>query len=192
MINLKNLDKWMFVPEGQGVQFDKQEIRRVRIEVNAPEKTRITLMQDDKATFLAVIEGYDLIEFVPPAGGFEIIADTDVYLYTAEFEFTSFFIPDAVIFTKIAERRARNPEIEYLMHKMQENMEKRLSQAAYENERRMSAFAAQVAAEKAAEAASDGDDQGTSSSGAKPGEPGPDAGAGGSGTAAPAAEPAGA
>lgn len=134
-INLKNLDRWSLVMPGTGVEFDRPEVRTVRIELNAEMPAAISIVRDGgDVQYLCTASGLTLVEFAE-GGRFEIIADAPVWMYSAEFEKLTFTVPDPVIFTAIAQRRARNPELEYMMSVMQKNMDKRFAQLDHERER---------------------------------------------------------
>lgn len=174
MIDLKDLGRWQALGEGASIRFEADKMRRFRLEVNTPNRTRFYLVNGTDVTFLASVDGYEVIQFIAPEV-FEITSDgAEALIYTTEFEQTSVEIPDAVIFTKIAERRARNPELEYMMSKVQENMDRRLAVATRDFEQRTAALAAQIKANANV-------DTGTPVSGSAPVRSESDAGAGESG-----------
>lgn len=84
--------------------------------------------EDGELQFLAAPDGRDVVEFV--AGGDVKITtdDDDVYFYTAENEPTFTINEDAEVFTQIAQRAARNPEMEHMLYLQQINMERRFAQ----------------------------------------------------------------
>lgn len=131
MINLKNLDKWLHLMEGEMVSFAKVEPRTVRVEVNAPFETRLYVTRNEEPVFLALVEGLEVVSFGVD-GPFTLYGDSQLSLYSSELESVSFEVLEPEIFTEIAERRARNPELEYMMQKMQQNMERRLAKAEAE------------------------------------------------------------
>lgn len=135
-IKLKNLDKWRAILDGEVVSLgggSQLDARLIKLEVNAPYETRLYIGTGDDQRFLAVVDGYDTVEFYE-IGEVDIHADGPFHLYTAEFEQLSVEIPDAESFTTIVERRHRNPELEYIAGKMQQNMERRLAIAARDTE----------------------------------------------------------
>lgn len=130
MINLKNLDKWQHLVGGEMISFSNPNPRMVRIEVNAPFETRLYVTQDaGEPVFLALVTGLNGVSF-GVNGAFTLYGDGDFSVYSAEMESVAFHVLDPVIFTEIANRRARNPELEYVTQKMQENMERRLAQVS--------------------------------------------------------------
>ena len=141
---LKNIDKWRQLEEGELATFsggDPSTSRHVLLEVNAPFPARLYLHQNGGQVFLAKVDGLDTVDFYI-IGEMQISSDAPVLLYSAEFEKVSVSIPDAESFTKIVERRHRNTELEYIAAKMQQNMERRLSQAAVDREHLMERLAA--------------------------------------------------
>lgn len=123
-VDLKDLSRWLLVMPGTGIEFERPDARTVRIELFAQSLAGVSLVREDgEIQFLANVEELTLLEFVE-AGRFEVIVDAPCYMYSAEFETVAFTVPDPVIFTKIAERRQRSPELEYMMKIMHANMEK--------------------------------------------------------------------
>ena len=140
MQRLFNLSKWRVVSEGELIRYEREHPRTVRFEVNAPNLVRLDLIEDGRdPMFLARVIGRDVIEFSADAS-FEITVDGgDCYFYTVEGDDWSVEPVDDRTFTKIVERRQRNPELEYMMAVQQQNMEKRLAAQADELERRFAA-----------------------------------------------------
>lgn len=143
MQRMFNLSKWRAAGAGEIIRFESDRPRTVRLEVNTPEIALLELHEDGREPcFLARVEGRDTIEFSAD-GSFEISCDTsDVYFYTAEGDDWSVEPVDGRTFTRIVERRSRNPEMEMMMHMAMRNMEQRLDAQAAELERR---FALRVA-----------------------------------------------
>lgn len=129
-IKLKNIDKWRTILEGEVVTLagggQQLDARLIKLECNAPFPTRLYVGTGDDQRFLALINGFEVVEFYE-IGEVDIHADGAYNLYTAEFERLSVEIPDAESFTTIVERRHRNPELEFIAGKMQQNMERRLA-----------------------------------------------------------------
>lgn len=166
MQKLFNLAKWRSLEEGEFVEFANPRPRNVRLEVNAAQETRLYISHagDDDQTFLALIKGRDILEFASE-GAFSIMADGGaVAFYTADGEDITVAPVDPLSYTRIVERRQRNPEIEHMMHMVQLNVEKRLAKQAADFELRLAAesrIARRDAAAAAAAAASAGADAGT-------------------------------
>lgn len=129
MQRIYNVDKWQHCPDGRAVNFANTEPRRVRLDVNAPDAVKLFYSDGNgELMFLGRVVGRDVIEF-HAAGEFSITADgSDFWFYTIDGEEFFFDIPDAVILTKIADRRPRNPEFELMQYHANRNMELRMEQ----------------------------------------------------------------
>jgi hypothetical protein len=130
------------VAEGQVLTFENPEPRRVRLEVNSSAETALFYCPaDGEVQFLALVHGRDTLEFYVD-GAFAVTVESDsnpVNIYTSDGDDISIEIPDAVILTKIAERRRRNPEMEQMALLMQRNMDRRIAQQHAEFERLLAA-----------------------------------------------------
>lgn len=129
MQRIFNVDKWQRLENERAVNFSKDEPRRVRLDVNAPDPVKLFYSDGNGETmFLARVVGRDVIEFMT-TGAFSITADGgDLWFFTVDGEDYSFEIPDAVILTRIAERRPRNIEFELMQYHANRNIELRLQQ----------------------------------------------------------------
>lgn len=79
--------------------------------------------------FLAAVEaGRDTIEFHVNGKVSLTVTGAGIMVYTADSDDISSVVLDPVIFTKIASRRRRNPELEYIAFQMQRNIERRMEQ----------------------------------------------------------------
>lgn len=138
MQRMFNLSKWQVLRKGEALQFVNPRPRNVRIEVNAPTASRLYIVTEDgDLQFLARVEGRDTIEFGTD-GAFDLTTEDDeVAVYTADGDDISMRVIAPVIFTKIANRRPRNPELEAIAARMAENMERRLAHTAAEFERKL-------------------------------------------------------
>lgn len=147
MQRLFNIDKWQLLEDGKAVNFGNDAPRRIRLDVNAPDAAKLFYADGDgRITFLARVHGRDRIEFAC-YGAFSLTADGgDIWFDTVDGEDFSFTIPDAVIITKIAERRARNHEFELMQYKMNQNLERRMQEQRDELERLWSRQQAAAAA----------------------------------------------
>lgn len=131
-IKFDNLDKWASLPVGSFLQLPGGEKpRRLRVEVNCPLPTRIDVVEhgrDAKLTHLAVVQGRETIQFVA-TDLVELVftSEDEVWYFTSDGDQIAVEIPEATSFTKIASRRARNPELEMLMFKQQQNIERRMA-----------------------------------------------------------------
>lgn len=162
MQRMFNLRKWSTLSEGTALSWAGSRPRVVKFEVNSPGDVTLHLRYPEgvyKRTpgvdgeagtveeilapgttfFLALVRGRETIEtFVD--GPFEVLAEGGgCYVYTADGDDISSVVLDPVIFTRIAERRARNPEIEAIERRMFLNQERRLAQQMEDMERRYGA-----------------------------------------------------
>lgn len=148
-----NVEKWNRLVDGTTVNFPSPLERRVRLDVNCPGECRLSYVDGDGVmTFLGLIKGRDVVEF-RAYGEFSLVADgADCWFYTVDGENFAFVLPDAETFTRIIERRPRNPEFEYMHYMMNRNIEARLEQQKHELEQlwaRRGAAEAPVAAQPA-------------------------------------------
>ena len=125
MQRIMNVDKWQVMQAGKAVPFASADARRVRLDVNAPAESTLWYIDGNvETTFLALVIGRDVIEFFA-VGEFSIGCEGgDCWCYSIDGEDLSFSIPDAVSFTKVVERRPRNPEFELMRYEMQRNMQR--------------------------------------------------------------------
>lgn len=141
MIVLNDIVNWVQLEDGELIKFANQRPRQVKLEVNTSEKTvlMIQLEQEEEPRFLALVEGRETLHFVVP-GAFELMHRTpgaDVYLLTADGAKVHREGLGLDAYTTLHERRARNPELEYIQYMMNLNMEKRLRLQAEAFERRL-------------------------------------------------------
>lgn len=135
VVRIHNIGKWSALKPGQILQLAGEHARKIRLEVNCVAPTRVDVIEGGKPTFLAVVQGYEVIEFV--AGGEAHVAftsDDETWYFTNDGDQIAAERPEAVSFTTIANRRARNPELERMMFKMEQNINRRLNHLAAENE----------------------------------------------------------
>lgn len=135
-IQLMDLRKWQCLEDGNMVQFTKKNPRVVRIDVNTPFKVTLWYAEENEdAKFLALVEGRDRVEFAVD-GPFDLTVEGgDCWFYTVDGADFSMQAVDDRTFTRIAERRTRNPELDYMMQVMYQNMERRIQQTASDLER---------------------------------------------------------
>lgn len=133
-IKLNSVDRWHPARE-KVLTFEGDGARRIRLHVNSPGLTLAWLVQaEGEVQFLARAEGYEIIEFHAEDTVKVNLDGNDVWWMCAEVEPTFVEVIDPVIFTKIANRRHRNPELEEIMFRMEQNMQRRLEQQAGEIE----------------------------------------------------------
>jgi len=137
MQRMYNLDKWSTLSGGDGLVFVNPKPRTVRLEVKSIEKSPLFVVEPDTGLvhFLALVEGRDTLEF-SSNGAFQLTTQEGhvVDVYTADGDDVSMKVVDPQSFTKVVERRARNPELEIIASTMMRNMERRFEQQAYELE----------------------------------------------------------
>lgn len=138
-VKLNSLSRWSVLAPDTAVVFAGSDIaeRRVRIDFNLEAVTSFFIDLGGKEEFLCTLaEGQETVEF-NAAGTFRIYAEKGsgiVRYISADLEPTFSEVVDPVIFTKIANRRHRNPELEEMMFRMNQNLERRLAQQADEFE----------------------------------------------------------
>lgn len=140
MIKLNSLSRWVRLEVGAAMTLNGEHERKIRLEVNSPDRARLyTVDADGELHFLAAPVGCEVVEFV--AGGNVTITtqDADVSVYSAEMEPTFVVIEDAEVFTQIAERQSRNPDLEHIMYMQSLNFERRMQSLAAESEARINA-----------------------------------------------------
>lgn len=141
-IKLNTLERWQLLPEGQGIALVGKRGRKVRIEFNSEVQRRLYITRaSGELRFLTVLRaGHNSLEFVED-GRFVLIPENTVqgelWAYTSEFEPAHAVVDDPVVFTKIAHRRSRNPELEQMMFLMQQNIDRRLAAADAEHSRQL-------------------------------------------------------
>lgn len=137
VVKLNSLSRWSSLPSDKAIVFEGSGIgeRTVRLHLNLEAVTSFFIGADDKELFLVTMQpGVDTVEF-SATGTFRVYAEegSGAVLYqSADLEPTFAEIIDPVIFTKIANRRHRNPELEEMMFRMNQNLERRLQQQAGE------------------------------------------------------------
>lgn len=136
MVRVHNVTKWRRLGKGEELEIPPGEgPRRVRLELNAPAKTKVYLVREkEEPVFLTVFEGYQVIEFSSPPElcRLQCVAPENVWFFTAEGDQIAVPRPATPSFVRVANRRARNPELEKMMYIMNQNVERRLAAQADE------------------------------------------------------------
>lgn len=152
VLRILNLTQWepltdraLVLPAGRG--------RTVRVEVNCPVVTRFDLAVDNQHFFLAAgVLGRETLEFAVPRGAREIavvwFGEEAPWYRTEDGNSYAIHRPEAVTFTTLWERAARDPVREALMWEARQNAER--LQASLDEQRRamraeMEAFKAEHA-----------------------------------------------
>lgn len=160
MVRVHNVTKWARLPKGEELEIVGDALRRVRLEVNSPERAKAYLVREDAPpVFLAVSEGLGVIEFSTPAEKVRVqfVSDEPVWYYTAEGDQIAVARPESPSFVRVASRRERNHELEQMMFKMEQNMNRRIALQFEDLERAR----AQLEAYRASQAVAAGADEET-------------------------------
>lgn len=134
-IQMMDLRKWQPLAEGEVARFHKENARTVRIDVNTTHPVLLYVAQkDEDAEFLCKVDGRDRVEFSVD-GPFDLTADGgEVRFYTVDGADFTMEKVDHDSFTRIVQRRERNPEMERMMYLMHQNTEKRIATTIHELE----------------------------------------------------------
>lgn len=172
MKNLKDINKLVLAEPASALVLVEGEFpREVRLEINAEEVVRLAVRSASNPNvmrFLTDVRGRDTVVFTAdePCEVW-LTSDGQVWWWSVEFEQAS-VISDAPTYTKIAERRQRNPELERVARKMQENADRRIAALMREMDAK---FASMQSEKKADEPATVANPKG----GRKPAKPNPPA-----------------
>lgn len=126
-MRLFNTSKWTKLPAGDVLELPGDDIRNVVVQVNTEAPTRVDVFFGaQEQVFLGVVMGLETIEFTAERDCYlSFSSDGEVWYFTNSSEANrSSEVGDglqAVSFTKIATRRTRNPELELMMFKQQQN-----------------------------------------------------------------------
>lgn len=161
-----NLDKWVHVEEGSTLHFLRDKPRHVAIDVNCPGDACFYVLYDApppkegeeqpegtaEQWFLGLARGRDRFEFAVK-GDFKLyVEEGDAWIASSDGEYVHGIVDDPVIFTKIANRRARNPHLEMMQFMMQQNQNRFMEQMNAEMDRREQALEERYAEPKTARA----------------------------------------
>lgn len=171
-----NLDKWTLVEEGAAIHFTKRNPRNVAIDVNSPGDVHYYVLIDQDVIemlpkhveevkaqrasvderagtqqyFLGVAKGRDRFEFAVQ-GEFRLYVENGpTYITSSDGEFTHTVVPEEEkkIFTKVANRRARNPQLEMMEYTMKLNQQRFMEAMTAEMDRREKAIGERYADER--------------------------------------------
>jgi hypothetical protein len=146
VMKLNSLARWAVLPAGSAIVFEGRADaeKRVRLSLNLEAVTSFFIRDKSGHRFLCTCgPGLEVIEF-SVAGSFDVFPEEKagiVQYHCAAHEEAFTVVDDPKIFTKIASRRSRNPEMEEIMYRMNANMERRLAMQTSEME---AAFAARM------------------------------------------------
>jgi hypothetical protein len=135
VVRIHNRDKWAVIEPGKALALIGDDERPVRIEVNCAGAARFDLVDlAGDYTFLTVVPagGMQVIEFVARKGDVLVpSSDEEVWYFTNDGERVSTESTE-VSFASVMTRKARNPQLELMMFKMEQNFERRLKLQAAE------------------------------------------------------------
>lgn len=158
-----NLSKWRFLKEGDSLHFPKNKPRIVILEVNCPGEVCFYVDQDAEAirrnerrledeaagrevlpieplSFLGVAKGRERFEFAVDGPFSLLVEGGSAYIYTADGQDVATRVVAPVIYTRIANRRQRNPHLELIEYQMKLNTERMVRQLEAESARRIEAL----------------------------------------------------
>ncbi|RWJ65130.1 MAG: hypothetical protein EOR33_20305 [Mesorhizobium sp.] len=149
IVRIGDLGRWSQVAPGSTIKFDKHKPRKIRLDVRASDEVAWFVERFDPedgeliAEFLCLTPpGMSVIEMSVDKGGVSLTpqfaAGQYLLFQTPEYEVFNLESPNpGDTFLKIAHRRQRNPEVEYMEFLMNQNMEARLRHMDEEIARRM-------------------------------------------------------
>lgn len=178
VLKVNNLGKWRMLPVGDFLQLPEDRLRRVRIEVNCASPTSIECVEFPEGeaprhTFLGVITGLEILEFVVETRC-ELIftSDSDVWYFTQDGDQIAVEVLGATSFTELAVRTERNPQLEMMMFKANQNIEARFRQLAEEHAAMVAATGYDPDTGEVPDALGDGSTDGAAAEAARPADSG--------------------
>lgn len=127
MFDLKEPSRFRQVGKSP-MKFGGPEPRKVRLEVLSEEPAKLYMKDKTGSHYIGTFEGYDVVQF-NVAGPWELTGSgPGCKAFTTELDTVAIEIPEAVSFTGIMTRRQRNPELELMMRKVTQTMERRIAQ----------------------------------------------------------------
>lgn len=141
VLKVHNVTKWRVLEPGQVLTLTGAdgEARKVRVELNCVEVTRVDwVAADGRVWFLGIVHGYEVVEFTTYDGDSQLVFTTegDVWYFTNDGDQVGVDRSmESESFATVMQRRARNPQLELMLWKMNQNIERRLAQQAAEIER---------------------------------------------------------
>ncbi|WP_313474821.1 hypothetical protein [Agrobacterium pusense] len=142
VVKLNSLSRWKSLDSTKAISFkgNPDAERCLRIQFNLENVTTFYIGKDqiDCELLCTIGPGLETVEFYAQ-GDFYVFAEKEsgmVKYQSADLEPTSFEVVDPVIFTKIANRRQRNPELELIAYRLEQNANRRMADLAHEIEAR--------------------------------------------------------
>jgi hypothetical protein len=176
VLKLENVSDWYRWADGKMLPLPSDKHRKVRLEVNCERPTLFKVLteseaaQDGEGFFLAVVQGYEVIEF-KVTGNCLVSAESDgmVFFYTSEKDVWWATIDEAVTFTKPYEHQPVDPLVRAMQETMLLNMQRMEDRLRAQFERKYSGATgggqgapAQPAESAAADEEGEGDGDGIS------------------------------
>lgn len=133
MKRIGDLSLFTRLEPGTVATFHGERVRSVRFTFNAPHKTAISVLplnadgtfDEGDPLFLCTVDGLEEVQFQAD-GAFGLESEAVVFIKTIEGDTIHSVVPDAQTFTRIAERRPRNPEMEHMQRVLMMNQERRM------------------------------------------------------------------
>ena len=148
-MKLNKIENWQKLPKG-GLELPDSSDRQVKIEVNSEGTTRLTVKTAIGEFFLATVVGKDVLDF-RVKGACKISASGDAAWFICDETNRPVVHHDApTTFTKIVERAPRNPELELMMAKVNQSVDRRISQLEQASAAKLKKADARAAAAEAA------------------------------------------
>lgn len=139
MQRIKRFNRYVSLQANKPLTLGCGKMRTVRMDFLAPEETKVFAKGGDGGAkawqFIAIVKGNETVE-IGWHGPLMIKAESPVSIYSSEMEKTEITIENPEIFTRVLNRRKRNPEMERMMFEMQRNIENRVATQLGEIERR--------------------------------------------------------
>lgn len=145
VLKIHNLDKWSVLAAGEVLELPGRHLRTIRVEVNCEGPTKWQALIGEDRVFLGLVTGHEIIEFMA-SGEVSLVplGEHDVWFFTNDGDRVSASKPNAVSFVGPMNRKVRNPSLEKMMFKMQQNMTRRLARQEAEMNARLEAKAASL------------------------------------------------
>lgn len=125
---IQNLSKWNVLASGEALQLEGDHRRKIRVELNAPMRTRVDVIAEGLTVFLGVIEGLDVVEFTAD-GVVQLVFSplneaelSEVWYFTSDGDQYARSTVNPVTFLELPLGGVvRNPQVEMMIFKQQQN-----------------------------------------------------------------------